>query len=103
MRQGAGIELAFQLEAELIDYGTTHPDAAVSLQGEAVDLRKDGSFTMRYSLPEGRQIIPAVAVSRDGSQELTVILAVERNTKHLEPIGTPTEAVEPVEEEIEAK
>jgi uncharacterized protein len=84
--------LTFDLEAELIVYGETSPDAAVSLLGESVALRSDGSFTMRYSLPEGRQIIPAVATSRDGAQELTVILAVERNTKHLEPIGAPTEA-----------
>jgi hypothetical protein len=41
---------------------------------------------MRFSLPDGRQIIPAVATSADGVEERTVVLAVERNTKALEPM-----------------
>jgi uncharacterized protein len=76
----------FQLDAELIIYGATDPAARVSLQGEPVKLRSDGTFTMRFSLPDGRQIIPAVASSPDGIEERTIVLAVERNTKHLEPM-----------------
>jgi len=41
---------------------------------------------MRFSLPDSRQIIPAVAVSPDGIEERTIVLAVERNTKQLEPV-----------------
>jgi len=41
---------------------------------------------MRFSLPDSRQIIPAVAISPDGVEERTIILAVERNTKQLEPL-----------------
>ena len=41
----------------------------------------DGTFTMRFSLPDGRQIIPAVASSPDGIEERTIVLAVERNTE----------------------
>lgn len=76
----------FQLDAELIVYGATEPNARVTLQGEPVKLRPDGTFTMRFSLPDGRQIIPAVASSADGVEERTVVLAVERNTKQLEPM-----------------
>jgi hypothetical protein len=76
----------FQLDAELIVYGATEPNAKVSLQGEPVKLRPDGTFTMRFSLPDSRQIIPAVAMSADGVEERTIVLAVERNTKHLEPV-----------------
>jgi hypothetical protein len=76
----------FQLDAELIIYGATDPAARVTLQGEPVKLRSDGTFTMRFSLPDGRQIIPAVANSPDGIEERTIVLAVERNTKHLEPM-----------------
>ncbi len=75
----------FQLDAELIVYGATEPNARVTLQGEPVKLRSDGTFTMRFSLPDSRQIIPAVAASADGVEERTIVLAVERNTKHLEP------------------
>ncbi len=58
----------------------------MTLQGEPVNLRSDGSFTVRFSLPDSRQIIPAVAASADGSEERTIVLAVERNTKELEPM-----------------
>jgi hypothetical protein len=75
----------FQLDAELIVYGATEPTAKVTLQGEPVKLRPDGTFTMRFSLPDGRQIIPAVANSIDGVEERTIVLAVERNTRQLEP------------------
>jgi hypothetical protein len=76
----------FQLDAELIVYGATEPNARVTLQGEPIKLRPDGTFTMRYGLPDSRQIIPAVATSPDGIEERTIVLAVERNTKHLEPM-----------------
>jgi hypothetical protein len=76
----------FQLDAELIVYGATEPDARVTLQGEPVKLRSDGTFTMRFSLPDGRQIVPAVATSADGLEERTIVLGVERNTKALEPL-----------------
>jgi hypothetical protein len=76
----------FQIDAELIVYGITEPGAQVTLQGEPVNLRSDGSFTVRFSLPDSRQIIPAVASSADGGEERTIVLAVERNTKELEPM-----------------
>jgi uncharacterized protein len=76
----------FQLDAELIVYGATEPTARVTLQGDPVKLRPDGTFTMRFSLPDSRQIIPAVASSADGIEERTIVLAVERNTKQLEPM-----------------
>jgi hypothetical protein len=79
-------KFAFKLDAELIVYGETDPSARVTLQGEPVKLRPDGTFTMRFSLPDSRQIIPAVAASADGVEERTIVLAIERNTKHLEPM-----------------
>ncbi len=81
-----GRKFWFKLDAELIVYGESSPDARVTLQGEPVKLRPDGSFTMRFSLPDSRQIIPAVASSADGVEERTIVLAIERNTKHLEPM-----------------
>lgn len=83
---GKSRQFWFQLDAELIVYGATEPTAKVTLQGEPVKLRPDGTFTMRFSLPDNRQIIPAVAQSADGIEERTIVLAVERNTKHLEPM-----------------
>lgn len=76
----------FEVDAELVVYGATEPNAHVTLQGEPVQLRKDGTFTVRFALPDARQIIPAVAASPDGVEERTIVLAVERNTKELEPM-----------------
>lgn len=75
----------FTIDAELIVTGRTDPSAHVTLQNEPVKLRPDGSFTMRYALTDGRQILPAVAESADGMEERTIVLAIERNTKHLDP------------------
>lgn len=79
-------EFWFQLDAELIVYGATEPNARVTLQGQPVSLRADGTFMMRFKLPDCRQMIPAVATSPDGAEERTIVLAVERNTRHLEPV-----------------
>jgi hypothetical protein len=79
-------QLPFAVDAELIVYGVSHPHAHVTLQGEPVVLRPDGSFTVRMRLPDRRQVIPVVASSPDGVEQRTIILAVERNTKVLGPI-----------------
>ena len=76
----------FEIDAHLVVNGRTDPTAHVTLQNEPVKLRSDGTFTMLFSLPDSRQIIPAVATSVDGVEERTIVLAVERNTKHLDPM-----------------
>lgn len=76
----------FSIDAEMIVYGRASVGARVTIQGEPLKLRPDGTFTMRYSFPDGRQILPAIAESLDGSEERKIVLAVERNTKELEPL-----------------
>jgi len=76
----------FEIDAELIVFGKTEADARVTLQGEPIKLRPDGTFTVRYSMPNARQVIPAVAASANGLEQRTVVLAVERNTKTMEPL-----------------
>jgi uncharacterized protein len=77
--------MPFSVDAELLVYGVTDPSAHVTLQGEPVPLRADGSFSVRMGLAERRQVIPVIASSSDGVEQRTIILAVERNTKVLEP------------------
>jgi len=79
-------DLPFAVDAELLVFGVSHPHAHVTLQGEPVPLRPDGSFTVRMTLPDRRQVIPVIASSPDGVEQRTIILAVERNTKVLERI-----------------
>ena len=93
-RYGAGADglvhrdrqLKVELEDELMVHGATHPDAYVTLQGAPINVRPDGSFTVRCDFPNRRQVIPVVISTRDGAQQRTVVLAVERNTKILEPV-----------------
>jgi len=69
------------VDCELIVYGATEPDARVTVHGKPVKLRPDGSFTFRYVLPDGIQIIPVKAVSSDGIEERSITPVVERNTR----------------------
>jgi hypothetical protein len=79
-------DLEFQVDAEMILYGRTKPDARVTLSGEPIKLRSDGQFTVRLPLPDRRQVLPVVASSVDGVEQRTIVIAVERNTKVLEPM-----------------
>src|SRR5690606_1088066 len=78
--------LPFEVDAELIIYGSTVPGATVLLSGEPVKLRSDGTFTVRVALPDKRQVLPVVAQSRDAMKQRTTVIAVERNTKVMEAV-----------------
>jgi len=83
-------DLDFHVDAEMILYGRTKPDAKVTLGGEPIKLRPDGSFTVRQPMPDKRQVLPVVASTPDGVQQRTIVIAVERNTKVLEPMVRET-------------
>ncbi|QDU98534.1 DUF4912 domain-containing protein [Lignipirellula cremea] len=87
-----GRDFNFEVDAEMIIYGQTSPDAYVTLANEPVKLRADGTFTVRLSMPDRRQVLPIVASSGDGVEQRTTVLAIERNTKVMEPkIRDPNE------------
>ncbi len=76
----------FVLDCELIVYGATEPDAAVTMQGRPVKLRPDGTFTLRYALPDCRLVLECQATSSDGVETRTITPIVERNTVTPAPI-----------------
>ncbi|MFO0942023.1 MAG: DUF4912 domain-containing protein [Pirellulales bacterium] len=76
----------FDMDVELVVYGSTSPDAYLTLNEEPVALKPDGTFVVRLPFPDRRQVIPAVAVARDGSHQRTIVVGVERNTKIMEPM-----------------
>ena len=82
----------FEVDAELVVFGVTRPDAHVTLKGEPVPLEPDGTFKISFNLPERRQVFPVVASSGDGVEQRTIVLAVERNTKVMEPVIREPEA-----------
>jgi hypothetical protein len=86
MPPGSVKKFFFEIDAKLIVFGRTDPTAHLTLNNDPIRLNPDGTFMMPFSLPDSRQIIPAVAASADGVEERTIVLAVERNTKHLDPM-----------------
>ncbi|MBR6480061.1 MAG: hypothetical protein IKT12_00020, partial [Thermoguttaceae bacterium] len=83
-RRRSGFSL--QVDAEVVIKGQTSPDAQLTVRGERIWVREDGSFLIRYHLPERRHVFPVAAVSRDGIDTKTIVLTVERNTKNLETV-----------------
>jgi hypothetical protein len=81
----AAVDCLLEIDAEMIVYGATQPDAYVTLHGEPVKVQPDGTFRVRVDMPNRRQVLPIVASARDGSARQTVVMAVERNTKAMEP------------------
>ena len=77
----------FNVNAELIIYGATEPDAKVTLGGHEIKLRSDGSFSYRFALPDGKYDLPAVAVSADGTDARAADLKFSRETQYLGDVG----------------
>jgi hypothetical protein len=67
-------------DTELIVYGATEPDARLTVQGKPVALRPDGSFSLRFYLPDGKQEYPIHAVSNDGTMEREITFVVNRSS-----------------------
>jgi len=72
----------FKINAELVVYGATEPDAYVAIAGRPIQLRPDGTFSFRFSLPDGRYQLPAVAVSGDGVEAREARLEFVRSTEY---------------------
>jgi hypothetical protein len=69
------------VNTELIVYGATEPDAKVFVQGKEIKLRPDGTFSLRYALPDGKQVIPVCGKAADGLEERTITPVVTKETK----------------------
>jgi hypothetical protein len=88
---GGGVEQPksfwFNVNAELIIYGATEPNAKVTLGGHEIKLRSDGTFSFRFALPDGKYDLPAVAVSADGTDGRAADLKFSRETEYLGDVG----------------
>lgn len=76
-------EKSFWLKAdtEIIVYGATEPDATLTVQGKNVPLAADGSFTLRFYLPDGEQNYPIEAVSSCGTMSKKITFNVKKETR----------------------
>jgi hypothetical protein len=77
----------FMVNAELILYGATEPDAQVTIGGRVIKLRPDGSFSYRFALPDGAYELPAIAISSDKSDSRAAELRFSRRTDYQGEVG----------------
>jgi hypothetical protein len=79
---GAGSkDFWFDVNAELVIYGTTEPNATVTFAGKQIQLRPDGSFRFRFALPDGQYELPVTVVSADGTDGRAAELKFTRDTE----------------------
>jgi hypothetical protein len=67
-----------RVDTDLVIHGATEPRATVTIQGQPVALRKDGTFSLRLALPDGTQSIAIECTSPDGRQTRTVTPLISR-------------------------
>ncbi len=77
----------FNVNAELIIYGATEPDAKVTIGDRQIKLRPDGSFSFRFALPDGHYSLPAAAQSADGVETRRASLQFSRETAYDGEVG----------------
>jgi hypothetical protein len=77
------------VNAEVILYGRTDPEGAVSLDGSPVRLRDDGTFSVRVALPEGQTSLPVTFTSPCGEESQKIVPVISRKTQ-----ATPREVTQ---------
>jgi hypothetical protein len=77
----------FNVNAELIIYGATEPDAKVTIGERKIKLRPDGTFSFRFALPDGEYPLPAAAQSADGVETREARLEFSRSTRYHGEVG----------------
>ncbi len=77
----------FVVDTEIVVYGATEPGASVTCQGRPVPLREDGTFTLRFALPDGTQHIDCAALSADRIETITITPAIDKRTAREERRG----------------
>ena len=79
------------VNAEIIFYGGTHPDATVTVDGKKIQLAPDGSFRYHFTLPDGDFVIPIVAISPDKVEQRSATLSFVRGTQRVGDVGSTSQ------------
>jgi len=75
------------VNAEVIFYGGTHPDASVWIDDKPITLNPDGTFRYHFKFPDGNYEIPIVAKSPDGVETRSATLNFKRGTERVGDVG----------------
>ncbi|MDR3197009.1 MAG: DUF4912 domain-containing protein [Planctomycetaceae bacterium] len=89
--QGLGSEktrrnFLFNIDVDIIIHGKTDPSVQVTIRNEPIKVQSDGSFGVRFALPEKRHVFSMEAEGSDGVETQRAILTLERNTRILETL-----------------
>jgi hypothetical protein len=76
----------FNIDVDIIVHGKTDPSVQVTIRNEPIKVQPDGSFGIRFALPEKRHVFPLEAEGSDGVETQRAILTIERNTRILETL-----------------
>jgi hypothetical protein len=85
-KEAKGRAFRLWVATELILYGGTEPDARVTVQGKEVKIRPDGTFSLRFALPDGKIDLPVTAESADGVEARTIETDVTKKSRKKEPV-----------------
>jgi hypothetical protein len=69
------------VNCELTVYGGATPGSKLTLQGEEINLRPDGTFSAKFHLPDGVQDIQISGTSSDGVDNKEISLSVSRSSR----------------------
>jgi hypothetical protein len=72
----------FNINAEVVIYGATEPNAQVTIGGRPIKLRPDGSFSFRFALPDGEYALPVQATAANGQESRAAALRFSRQTNY---------------------
>ena len=84
-------EFFMHVNAEVIFYGGTHPQAKVTIAGNPVQLQPDGTFRYHFKFPDNDFEIPIVAVSPDGQETRSAVLSFRRATQRYGDVGATSQ------------
>jgi hypothetical protein len=82
-----GRQFWLRVNAELVIYGATEPDASVSISGRPIRLRQDGTFSYRFALPDGEYDLCVSAVSAAGDDGRQARMQFSRSTEYQGEVG----------------
>jgi hypothetical protein len=87
------------VNAEVIFYGGTDPQAKVTVAGQPIQLQPDGTFRYHFKFPDNDFEIPIVAVSPDGKETRSAVLYFRRDTTRQGEVGAtgqPAHLTDPI-------
>jgi len=76
----------FSADVDVIIHGKSDPNVQVTIRNEPVTVNADGTFAIRFALPEKRHLFSIEAEGSDGVEMQRTILTLERNTRILETV-----------------